>query len=131
MPETLSHLDVRREVSLLLEAMCACAQSYGRHANDCPTVRAVNTNARALRLRAALTAHDRRVLAGPPEPCSSCGQPLDPANLCRVNGVGYHLGNCPQPHRDTTRYDGPSETHNGPSAAYQPPDDTALHKDRP
>jgi hypothetical protein len=85
-----------REVSLVAEALCRCSQSQGRHALDCTTSRAL----RGRRLADALEDHDRRVLAAPPETCASCSQTLDPDNLCRVNGIGYHLGNCPQPHGD-------------------------------
>jgi hypothetical protein len=86
-----------REVSLVAERLCTCSQSTGRHAIACPTLAAV----RGGRLSDALEAHDRRVLAADPETCQSCRHPLDPDNLCRVNGIGYHLGNCPQPHGDT------------------------------
>jgi hypothetical protein len=84
-----------REDSLVAEALCRCSQLFGRHAETCPSRVVV----RDRRLSDALEAHDRRVLAADPETCQSCSQPLDPDNLCRVNGIGYHLGNCPQPHR--------------------------------
>lgn len=83
-----------REVSLVAERLCTCSQSTGRHALACPTLAAV----RGGRLSDALEDHDRRLLAAFPGNCSSCRQPLDPDNLCVVNGIGYHLGNCPQPH---------------------------------
>jgi NAD-dependent dihydropyrimidine dehydrogenase PreA subunit len=83
-----------REVSLVAEALCRCSQLFGRHAETCPSRVVI----RDRRLSDALEAHDRRVLAADPETCASCRQPLDPDNLCRVNGIGYHLGNCPQPH---------------------------------
>jgi hypothetical protein len=83
-----------REVSLVAEALCRCSQLFGRHAETCPSRVVI----RDRRLSDALEAHDRRLLAAAEDPCSSCGQPLDPDNLCRVNGIGYHLGNCPQPH---------------------------------
>jgi hypothetical protein len=86
--------DHAREVTLVAEALCDCSQSYGRHAVRCASVRARNFG----RLDAALSEHDRRVLADAEEFCSSCGEALDPGNLCRVNGVPYHLGNCPRPH---------------------------------
>jgi hypothetical protein len=96
MPETPTLVSHAREVSLVAEALCRCAQSQGRHAFNCPTYTVQLGH--PSRLSDALDAHDRRVLAAPPEVCASCSQPLDPDNLCRVNGIGYHLGNCPQPH---------------------------------
>lgn len=99
MPTTRETLDPAREAALIAEALCTCSQSYGRHAQKCITsdlTRSIHG-----RLTDALTAHDRRLLAASEEFCSSCGEAVDPDNLCRVNGVTYHLGNCPRPHGAT------------------------------
>lgn len=102
MPDTLpvGHRDavnLARETTTLAESLCTCAQSYGHHARACVT--AYLTRPGGLRvLSDALAAHDRRLLAAAEEFCSSCGEALDPDNLCRVNGIPYHLGNCPRPH---------------------------------
>lgn len=96
--------DHAREVSLLAEALCTCSQNFGRHAVSCPTTRlsrspvGVRDPQTRRALSDALAAHDRRVLAEAEEFCVSCGESLDPANMLRVNGIPYHLGNCPRPH---------------------------------
>lgn len=102
MPETVQDQIARdaaheREVQLVAEALCRCAQTQGRHARDCTTPRAL----RAGRLSDALAAHDRRLHRAAEEFCTSCGEHLDPGTMLRVNGVPYHLGNCPRPHGDT------------------------------
>lgn len=93
MPTTPDTLNPVRELSLLREALCCCWQTRGRHASDCPSSR-VSGQA----LGEALARHDHRLLAATEEFCTSCGEAVDPDNLCRVNGLSYHLGNCPRPH---------------------------------
>lgn len=91
--------DTHREISLLAAALCRCEQFYGRHSTPCLGGHLLRFNPD--QLAAALTAHDRRVTVEAEAFCVSCGEQLDPANMLRLNGIPYHLGNCPRPHGDT------------------------------